>query len=62
MLPKNRLGRKMSKKLFVYPKAAASYRFDRSGGLFTGFKLRAAYGESGNEPLFGQIFTPLDAT
>ena len=51
-----------SKKLFVYPKAAASYRFDRSGGLFTGFKLRAAYGESGNEPLFGQIFTPLDAT
>ena len=51
-----------SKKLFVYPKAAASYRFDRTGGLFTGFKLRGAYGESGNEPLFGQIFTPLDAT
>jgi TonB-linked SusC/RagA family outer membrane protein len=40
-------------KLFVYPKAAASYR------LTPRIKARLAYGESGNRPLFGQKFTPV---
>ena len=48
-------------KLYVFPKVAAAYRL---GGLklFDDLKLRAAYGESGNEPLYGQRFTPLTAT
>jgi TonB-linked SusC/RagA family outer membrane protein len=47
--------------MYFFPKAAASYRFDRLS-VFDELKLRAAYGESGNEPLFGQRFTPLTAT
>lgn len=50
-------------KYFFYPKAAASYIAAREGtGLFNELKLRAAYGESGNQPLYGQKFTPLTAT
>ena len=52
-----------SHKYHLYPKAAASYLVARSGaGFFNELKLRAAYGESGNEPLYGQKFTPLTAT
>ena len=40
-------------KLFLYPKAAASYRFSEA------VKARLAYGESGNRPLYGQKFTPI---
>jgi TonB-linked SusC/RagA family outer membrane protein len=47
-----------AKKLYVFPKAAVAYRFGRVT-LFDELKLRAAYGESGNEPLYGQRFTPL---
>ncbi|MYG81800.1 MAG: SusC/RagA family TonB-linked outer membrane protein [Gemmatimonadetes bacterium] len=47
--------------LFYYPKAAASYRFP---GLFPGIvdelKLRAAFGQSGNQPLYGQKFSTLN--
>lgn len=46
-------------KLFWYPKAAASYRFPGLLGNGSDFKLRAAYGQSGNEPVYGQIFTDL---
>lgn len=47
---------------FLYPKTSASYRFpDLTRGVDE-LKLRAAYGESGNLPLFGQKFTPLSAT
>ncbi len=49
-------------KLYWFPKAAASYRFANATGFLTELKLRAAYGESGNEPTYGQIFTPLTAT
>lgn len=50
-------------KLFYYPKFAASYRIERpDGGFLRTVKFRSAYGESGNQPLFGQIFTPLAAT
>ena len=48
--------------LFLYPKASASYRLT---GLFPAMdelKLRAAYGETGNQPLYGQKFTEMDAT
>ena len=50
------------KKLFYYPKAAASYRIEGHGGFVDEFKLRAAYGQTGNEPLYGQRFTPLNST
>lgn len=46
-------------KLFWYPKAAASYRFPGLLGSGSDFKLRAAYGQSGNEPVYGQRFTDL---
>lgn len=49
-------------KVFFYPKAAASFRFPNGAGFVDELKLRAAYGESGNQPLFGQKFTPLTAT
>ncbi len=49
-------------KVFYYPKAAASFRFPDLGGFVDEFKIRAAYGETGNQPLFGQKFTPLGAT
>lgn len=42
-------------KLFYYPKVAASYRWSDLGPL-NEFKLRAAYGETGNEPLYGNKF------
>jgi TonB-linked SusC/RagA family outer membrane protein len=44
---------------FFYPKAAGSYRFTEVGSGIDELKLRAAYGQSGNRPLFGQKFTPL---
>jgi TonB-linked SusC/RagA family outer membrane protein len=46
-------------KYFVYPKAAASYRFPNLMGEGTELKVRGAYGETGNQPLFGQKFTTL---
>jgi TonB-linked SusC/RagA family outer membrane protein len=47
---------------FFYPKAAVSYRIPGLAGWFDDLKLRAAYGETGNQPLYGQKFTTLDAT
>jgi len=49
-------------KLFWYPKAAASYRWTVGNGVVEELKFRAAYGESGNQPLYGQKFTPLNTT
>lgn len=49
-------------KLFAYPKFSASYRFIAPFRLLDEAKLRAAIGQSGNQPLFGQKFTPLTAT
>jgi len=46
---------------FFYPKAAASYRFTIAPGVIDELKLRAAYGESGNRPLFAQKYTLLAA-
>jgi outer membrane receptor protein involved in Fe transport len=49
-------------KLFYYPKASASYRWSSPFSFASELKLRGAYGESGNEPLYGQRFTSSDAT
>lgn len=43
-------------KYFVYPKVAASYRLQQLGGFVDELKLRAAYGEAGNQPVFGAKF------
>ena len=40
-------------KYFLYPKAAASYRFIKPFGGLDEMKLRAAYGQTGNRPIFG---------
>lgn len=45
-------------KLFYYPKVALSYRIPKAGPLEE-LKFRAAYGETGNEPIYGQKFTSL---
>lgn len=48
-------------KFYLFPKAASSYRFGvLRQGWVDDFKLRFAYGETGNQPLYGQKFTNLD--
>ena len=44
--------------LFYYPKASLSYRIPKAG-LFEELKFRAAFGETGNEPVYGNKFTSL---
>jgi TonB-dependent starch-binding outer membrane protein SusC len=43
-------------KFFFYPKLAASYRFVQPFGGIDEFKLRGAYGQTGNRALFGAKF------
>lgn len=50
-----------TEKYFYYPKVSGSYRFVDPFSWLSEAKIRAAYGQSGNEPLFGQKFTPLSA-
>jgi len=50
-----------TEKYFYYPKFSGSFRFPQPFRYVTEAKIRAAYGQSGNEPLFGQKFTPLSA-
>jgi TonB-linked SusC/RagA family outer membrane protein len=50
-----------TEKYFFYPKLSGSLRFPQPFRSADEIKLRAAYGQSGNEPLFGQKFTPLSA-
>ena len=45
-------------KFFFYPKAAASYRIIKPFGGLDEFKLRGAFGQTGNLPLFGTKFSP----
>jgi len=49
-------------KLHYFPKASASYRFLKPTAFVDELKIRGAYGESGNEPAYGQRFTSLRAT
>jgi TonB-dependent starch-binding outer membrane protein SusC len=46
-------------KYYVFPQASASYRLRDLIGAGSEIKLRAAYGETGNQPRFGQKFTNL---
>jgi len=46
-------------KLYIFPQVSASYRVRDMIGGGSEVKLRAAYGETGNQPLFGQKFTNL---
>ena len=46
---------------FFYPKAAASYRFVQPAGGVDELKLRLAWGQTGNPPLFGARYI-LDST
>jgi TonB-linked SusC/RagA family outer membrane protein len=45
-------------KYFFYPKAAASYRILKPFGGLDELKLRGAFGQTGNQPLFGFKFSP----
>jgi TonB-linked SusC/RagA family outer membrane protein len=45
-------------KFFFYPKFAGSYVFQRPIGGIDEFKLRAAYGQTGNRAAFGALFSP----
>jgi len=46
-------------KFFYYPKLAGSYRFTNIGGSGANeVKVRAAFGQTGNPPQFGNKFTP----
>jgi TonB-linked SusC/RagA family outer membrane protein len=57
-------------KYYVYPKVAAVYSLigsDRKNepallSNFDSLRVRAAYGEAGNRPNYGQKFTPINAT
>lgn len=44
-------------KYWLFPKAAASYRIPLGGTFLDELKLRAAVGQTGNPPLYGQKFT-----
>ena len=48
--------------IYLYPKASASYRFLSPLSNVDDLKLRAAYGETGNQPLYGQRFTGLSVS
>lgn len=48
-------------KFYYYPKASSSYRVPGTG-VIDEIKLRVAFGQSGNRPLFGQKVTTLSTT
>jgi TonB-linked SusC/RagA family outer membrane protein len=47
-------------KYYFFPKISGSYRFEGLLGSGSEVKLRVAYGQTGNQPLFGQKFTNLN--
>jgi len=47
-------------KYFIFPRFSGAYRFQGLIGEGSELKLRASYGETGNQPLFGQKFTLLN--
>ena len=48
--------------IFVYPKFAAAYRFpDIAPGLLDELKLRGAWGQTGNQPRYGDKFSVLNS-
>src|SRR5450755_1129401 len=54
-------------KFYAYPKAGLSWNLTHSGildpeGVFSNFKLRAAYGEANNTPAYGSKFTAMNVS
>ncbi|MBZ4420021.1 SusC/RagA family TonB-linked outer membrane protein [Myxococcus sp. RHSTA-1-4] len=49
-------------KLFFYPKLASAYRLPSFHPIVNEFKVRVAYGETGNQPLYGMKFNGMNAT
>ncbi|HET7276371.1 MAG TPA: SusC/RagA family TonB-linked outer membrane protein [Longimicrobiaceae bacterium] len=47
-------------KWFYYPKFAGSYFFPLDAGILDDIKFRAAYGQAGNQPVYGQKFNNLN--
>lgn len=47
-----------TRKYYFFPKGSASYRFVAPFSGMDELKVRAAFGQTGNPPLFGQKFTP----
>ena len=45
--------------IFFYPKASSSYRFVAPAPYLDDIKVRAAYGETGNHPIYASRFTSL---
>lgn len=45
-------------KVFFYPKAAMSYRFVQPASPVDELKLRGAWGQTGNQPAFGNKYSP----
>ncbi len=50
------------KKFYGYPRYSASYRIPQVVGFLDEFKVRAAYGASGTQPLYGVRYSPLGST
>jgi len=48
-------------KYYVFPKVAAVYALEVPEDMLDLARVRAAYGEAGNRPNYGQRFTPLNA-
>nr|WP_254626662.1 SusC/RagA family TonB-linked outer membrane protein [Myxococcus sp. CA039A] len=48
-------------KLFFYPKMASAYRIPLAVPVINELKVRAAYGETGNQPLYGMKFSGMSA-
>jgi TonB-linked SusC/RagA family outer membrane protein len=49
-------------KYYLFPKAAVMYKLPVAEDIFDPLRVRAAYGEAGNRPLYGQKFTALLGT
>ena len=47
-------------KFYFFPKASASYRIPEPASFLNELKLRAAVGQSGNQPLYGMKFTTFE--
>jgi TonB-dependent starch-binding outer membrane protein SusC len=49
-------------KFYAYPRYSASYIVPQFAGFLDELKLRAAYGQSGNLPLYAMKYTPFNTT
>jgi TonB-linked SusC/RagA family outer membrane protein len=51
-----------AKKFYAYPRYSAAYRIPQFVGFLDEIKVRAAYGASGTQPLYGVRYTHLNTT